>query len=86
MKQKFVVFYPDGIVTVEEHEGSKNKWPVGTMTSFLWGGMNIGEPRKKLTSCSWMSMSYSDITDVHKAMMLLLGIPMPTPRVPYDLN
>ena len=83
MKQKFVVFYPDGIVTVEEHEGSKNKWPVGTMTSFLWMNNGLGEPRKKLTSCSWVSMRYSDITDVHKAMLLLLGLQLPTP-VNYD--
>lgn len=86
MNQQYVVFYPDGLVTIEEHEGTKNKWPVGTIISMLWSKTEISSPRTKHTGTLWITGHYKDITPVHRTMMLLLGIRFPAYLTIDDFN
>ena len=73
----YVVFYPNGQVTIEQHEGVKNIWPVGTMIAHIWPNREISAVRVKKTVTHWESRGFSDLTDTHKAMMLLGDIRLP---------
>lgn len=82
MADKYVCFFPDGSVEISEHEGPKNKWPVGTITSMIWGNTAaiekyaLGLPRKKVSPIEWRGTSYTQITPEHKAMLFLMGFDM----------